>query len=111
MFQINAEALPLSEALPYLLWTIKYNNINWEEVYQNLQKARRWGGMIVRVLVKTGALLQAQRMIYKSVYQSVLQYESEIWVLTGGMLKVLEVFHHQEARQITGMVATCGSGR
>ena len=30
-------------------------------------------------------------------------YGCEIWVMTGGILKVLEGFHHQAARQITGM--------
>ena len=45
--------------------------------------------MIVRVLAKTVATVQAQEMMYKAVDQSVLLYGSEIWVVTGEMLKLL----------------------
>ena len=41
----------------------------------------------------------------------VLLYGSEIWVVTGVMLKVLEGFHHRATRRITGMMATRGAGR
>ena len=43
--------------------------------------------------------------MYNSVAQSVLLYGSEIWVVMGEMLKVLEGFHHRAARRITGMTA------
>ena len=39
------------------------------------------------------------------IFQSVSLYESESCVVTGVMLKVLEVFHHQIARSMTGMTA------
>ena len=76
MFQINTEALPLSEDFPYLGRKISYNNIDWMEVYQNLRKAwRRWG-MIDKVLVKTGATVQARGVVYKALDQSILLYGS-----------------------------------
>ena len=37
------------------------------------------------------------------VAQAVLLYERNSWVVTGAMLKVLECFHHQAARQIAGI--------
>ena len=52
-------------------------------MYQNLRKARRRWGVIVRVLVKTGATLRYRGMMYKSVTQSVLTYGSESWVVKG----------------------------
>ena len=67
--------------------------------------------MIARVLAKTGAMVRDRGMIYKAVAQSVLMYGSLSWVVTGEMLKVLEGFHHQVARRITGMTATYGAGR
>ena len=67
MFQINAEALPPSEAFPYLGWTSVYNNRNWPLVYQNLSKAQRQWGVIYRVLVNTVATVQSQGMMYKAV--------------------------------------------
>ena len=50
LLHINANTLALSEAFPYLGWTITCNNSDWEEVYLNLRKARRRWGMIVMVL-------------------------------------------------------------
>ena len=41
---------------------------------------------------------------------SFLLYGSEIWVLNGEMLKVLEGFHHRASRQITGMTEKYGAG-
>ena len=43
--------------------------------------------------------------------QLVLLYVSEIWVVTGDILKVWEGFHHQAARRITSMMALRGAGR
>ena len=41
---------------------------------------------------------------------TMIMYGSEIWVVTGDILKVLEGFHHRVARRITGMTATRGVG-
>ena len=57
-----------------------------------------------KVVTNTGATVWAQDMLYKSVSQSVLLYGSESWVVMGEMLNVLEGFHHQVARRITGMM-------
>ena len=48
-------------------------------------------------------------MMYKEVVQLVLLYGSETWVATGDIIKVLEGLHHQAARRITGIKATCGA--
>ena len=50
--------------------------------------------MIARVLAKTEVIIQSRGMMYKAVDWLVLLYGSDIWVLTGKMLKVLEGFHH-----------------
>ena len=55
MFQSNANTLPPSEAFPYLVRTITYNNSDLVVVYLNLNKSWRWRGMIVRVLERTGS--------------------------------------------------------
>ena len=59
--------------------------------------------MIVRVLGRMGATVQAQGSMYKALDQSVLLYGSESWVVTGEMLKVLTEFHHQVTPRIMGM--------
>ena len=60
--------------------------------------------MIVRVLENTRAMVQSRGMMYKKVDQLVLMYGSESWLVVGAMLKVLVGFHHQEDRQIMGMI-------
>ena len=49
--------------------------------------------------------------MYKVVAQSVILYGREIWVVMGYMLKVLEGFYHQAARQIMRMTEKRGAGR
>ena len=65
----------------------------------------------MRVLTKMGETVQAHGMMYKAVVQSVLMYGSEVLLVMGAFLKVLEVFHHWESRRITGMKATHGADR
>ena len=45
-------------------------------------------------------------MMYKALFQAVLLYGSEIWVVTDAMMLFLEGF----ARQIEGMTAQRGDG-
>ena len=51
--------------------------------------------------------MQARGVIYKVVVQKVLTYGINSLVFMGGMLEVLEGFHHRSARQIAGMTAWC----
>ena len=44
--------------------------------------------MLVKVMAKTGAIERARDMMYKAVVQSVMLYGSDIWVMTGAVLKV-----------------------
>ena len=50
--------------------------------------------MLAKVMESTGANLRARGAMYKAVAQLVLLYNSESWVVTGEMLKVLKGFHH-----------------
>ena len=68
---------------------------------------RQWV-IILRVLAKTIATVRAQGMMYKGVTHSVLLYCSDIWVVTGGILKVLEGFRHRAIRWITWVTTTRG---
>ena len=62
---------------------------------------------VVKVLTMMVVTLQAQVTLYKAVIQTVLLYESDIWVVMGEMLKVLEGFDHQVSRQIAVKTARC----
>ena len=61
--------------------------------------------MVLRVLVKVGAAVQSQEMIYTEVVQTVMLYNNEIWVITDTMMKVLEGFHHIIAKKISSKTA------
>ena len=56
-----------------------------------------------KVVTNTGAIVRVWVIIHKAVVQLVLLYGSKILVVTGVVLKLLEVFHHQVAIRITGM--------
>ena len=64
--------------------------------------------MLERFLESKGATVRSRGEIYKEVAQSVLLYGSEIWVVTGEMLKFLAGFHHRAAQWITGMTEKRG---
>ena len=57
---------------------------------------------MVKVTTKVREAVWEHVMIYKALVQMVFLYGSEIWVVTGVMLTVLEGFHHRVARQISG---------
>ena len=57
-----------------------------------------------------GDIVQARGEMYKTVAQSVILYDSERWVATRDMLKVLTEFHHWAAQRITGMMEKRGAG-
>ena len=63
------------------------------------------------MLANTGSIVHDRGMMYKAVDHSVLLCGSESSVGMGGMLKVLERFHHRASRWITGMTETHGVGR
>ena len=53
----------------------------------------RWG-MEAKVLGKMGALIKARTMLYEEIVQAVVLYRSEIWLVTGAMMTVMEGLHH-----------------
>ena len=55
--------------------------------------------------------MRSQGDMYKVTAQPVLLCGSESWVVNGGVLKVLEVFHHRTTRRITGMKTKFRAGR
>ena len=57
---MNAEPLETAVAFPYLGLTGAYNNRNWEALYNNFRKARRWWGRVGEVVTKTGTISQAR---------------------------------------------------
>ena len=63
-----------------------------------------------KVTGNTGVPIKACDMMYKAVFQLVLLYGREIWVVTDSMMMVLEVFYHKIARRIAEMTVGKGDG-
>ena len=84
------------------------NNSYWAALYSNLWKSQRRRGMAEKVPGKTCVPIKARAMMYKAVVLELLLYGSNIWLATDAMMKVLVVFHHSIARQISGMTAREG---
>ena len=66
--------------------------------------------MVVMVLERMGATVQARGGMYKAVAKSVLLYGSKSCVVTGYIIKVLTGFHHRAAQRIAEMTAKSGAG-
>ena len=86
--KVNLDPLESAEKLPYLGRTITYNNSKWEDLYNNLRKAQRRWGMVLRVLVKAGATVRARVTMHREAVQMVLLYRSESWFIMDEMMKV-----------------------
>ena len=80
-----------------------YNNIYWSELYRNLRKAHSRWGVVAKVLDKTGGTIEAWVIMCNVVVQEVIIYGSEIGVVTGVIMMVLEEFHHSITIRIVGM--------
>ena len=103
VIKVNLNPLEAAILFLHLRRTITYNNSDWAELHRNLRKSHGIWGMIVKVIGKTGRPIKVQVMMYKVVFQAVLLYGSEIWVLEDAMMMVLEAFHHSISRQISMM--------
>ena len=66
--------------------------------------------MVAKVLGKTRAPIKACVLMYKAVFQSVLLYGREIWVVMHTMMTVLELFHHRIAKRVAGLTERKGDG-
>ena len=105
-FDLNP--LKANKAFHYLGHTITHNNSDWVELYRDLHKSQRRWGRVTKAMGKTGAPIKARATIYKAGFQSVLLYESKIWVVMNAMMTLIEVFHHIIDRRIVGMTARKG---
>ena len=66
------EPLEKMTAFPYLGCTIAFNASYFVALYRNLRKVQ-WGwGMVAKVLMKTGATVQEQDIMYKAGVKMVL---------------------------------------
>ena len=59
---------------------------------------------MTRILRREGAELRVSGFFFKSIFQSVLMFGAETWVITPHMGWVLGGFQYQVAKQLTGQL-------
>ena len=65
--RVKSVSLELVTVFMYLVRTVACNNIDWAALYRHLWRAwRRWE-MVGKVVLKTGAMVRVQGMLYKEV--------------------------------------------
>ena len=75
---------------------------DWPEVAGNLQKARKIGVRMTRILIRERAHLKISGHFFKAVVQAVLIFGSEKWILNPRMERALSSVQHRVARRLTG---------
>ena len=109
---MNSDPMDPTASFPYLVRTAAYNKSDWEAMYHTLKKVRRQWRVVAKLLTKAGLKVQARVVVYKEVVHTVFLYGSDICVVMGEVLKVIEGFHHRVARRISGnTVQRTGDGR
>ena len=58
--------------------------------------------MVSKVMEKTGVTTRDRKIIYNVLVHTVMLYGSVSWVITETTMKVLEEFHYNIDRRITG---------
>ena len=66
--------------------------------------------MVTKIPRKAGAPIKARTIVYKAIFQAMLLYGREIWLVTDAMMTMLEVFHHMISGRIADMTASKGNG-
>jgi hypothetical protein len=74
---------------------------DWHAIMYNITKARQRWAMISKILTWQGSTPKVMGYYYKAVYQAILLYGCETWVISSATYKRLESFHHRIARQIS----------
>ena len=96
--------VPLSQItfFKYLGRVLAEEDNDCPEVVRNLSRARQKYVRLNRLLIREGADDRTSGQIYLAVVQSVLLYNSDTWVLTRRMQRVIGGFHHRVAHRMSG---------
>ena len=85
---------------------LSYDDSDTPAIRRNLERAREVWGRISTVIAKDSVPAPITGMFYQVFVAAVLLYGSETWVIPPHDLRVLEGFHVEAARRITGMRLT-----
>jgi hypothetical protein len=87
----------------YLGRVLSYDENDVPAMRRNLKKARATWGRVSKILTREEVPAPVSGMFYQAVVAAMLLYGSESWFFPPSGLKVLEEFHVEAARRMTGM--------
>ena len=101
---IIAYGIPLAPftSFEYLGIVLSAADDDWPVVVSNLWKSHQKWERMTRVLRREVVDDRTLVQIYLTVFQSVMLYGLETWVMTPRIGRVLGGFHHRVARRLTG---------
>merc|ERR1712086_342394 len=88
----------------YLGRILSHDDNDIPAMRRNLKRARATWGRVSKILNRQEVPAPVAGMFYQAVVAAVLLYGSESWVLPPSALKVLEGFHVEASRRMTGML-------
>jgi hypothetical protein len=106
-FYVDDKAINTVDCFKYLGRWLDENDNDLTAVRANIKKARDRWARFSRVLFREGADMRTMGIFYKTIVLAVLLYGAETWTLTQRQVKILESFHRQCARSITGRWISC----
>ena len=108
--EIIAYGIPIDPvtSFKYLGRVLSEADNNCPAVVHNLRKTQNKCERLSRVLSREGADARTLGRIYMAVFQAVMIYESETWMMTPCIGSVLGGFHHRVARRLTGQKSRRG---
>ena len=87
----------------YLRRLLTVMDDDWPEVIVNLQKAQKIWARLSMILGREGAYPRLRGRFYLAVFQAVLLFGVETWVVTPLIGRLLGSFRHRVARSMAGM--------
>jgi hypothetical protein len=99
----GADELRSVERFCYLGRLLSHDDNDVPAMRRNLKLARATWGWILKILTRKEVRAPVSGMCYQAVVAVVLLYGSESWVLPPTGLRVLEGFHVEATRRMTGM--------
>ena len=87
----------------YLGRVLLYDDSDTPAICHNLKRARAVWGRISVVIAKEFVPPPVAGMFYQAVVAAVLLYGSKTWVIPAHDVRVLNGFHVEAARRLTGM--------
>ena len=91
-------------SLRYLGRVILAADNNWPEVVSKFSRTRAVWKRMTRILSREGADPQVSGFLSKSVFQVVLLFGADTWLVTPHIGRVLGGFQYQVARRLIGRI-------